>query len=172
VAQVDFQAGVVRLEPRTTKNDEGRTFPFDALPALKRLLKAQRDQTKALERATGRIVPHVFHRDGVPIKYMRRAWLSACKRAATVTHANGVKEVVRPELLGRLPHDFRRRRCATSSGGRAERVACSSPSLTRSVFDRWHRQRAGPAGQRVEARRAARLGPGAAGGQSGTMSQQ
>jgi integrase len=32
-AQVDFDAGVVRLEPRSTKNDEGRTFPFDALPA-------------------------------------------------------------------------------------------------------------------------------------------
>jgi integrase len=32
-AQVNFDAGVVRLEPRSTKNDEGRTFPFDALPA-------------------------------------------------------------------------------------------------------------------------------------------
>src|SRR2546425_9225307 len=44
-AQVDFQAGVVRLEPRGTKNDEGRTFPFDALPALKTLLEAQRART-------------------------------------------------------------------------------------------------------------------------------
>src|SRR2546425_1593114 len=59
----DFEAGIVRLEPRTTKNDEGRAFPFDALPALKRLLEKQRNRTKALERATGRIIPHVFHRD-------------------------------------------------------------------------------------------------------------
>jgi hypothetical protein len=29
---VDFEARVVRLDPHTTKNDEGRTFPFtDAL---------------------------------------------------------------------------------------------------------------------------------------------
>lgn len=33
-AQVDFDAGVVRLEPRSTKNDEGRTFPFDAARAV------------------------------------------------------------------------------------------------------------------------------------------
>src|SRR2546425_1901877 len=95
----DFEAGIVRLEPRTTKNDEGRTFPFDALPALKRLLETQRDRTKALERATGRIIPSVFHHDGQPIRHLRRAWLSACKRAATVTHENGVTEVLRPELL-------------------------------------------------------------------------
>jgi hypothetical protein len=32
---VDFSAGEVRLDPGTTKNDEGRTFPFtDALRAL------------------------------------------------------------------------------------------------------------------------------------------
>src|SRR2546429_3815343 len=81
-AQVDFEAGIVRLEPRTTKNDEGRAFPFDALPALKRLLERQRTRTKALERATGRIIPHVFHREGAPIRYFRRAWLSALDRAA------------------------------------------------------------------------------------------
>lgn len=139
-AQVDFAAGVVRLEPRTTKNDEGRTFPFDVLPALKRLLEAQRDRTKAMERATGRIIPHVFHHDGQPIRYMRRAWQSACKRAATVTHENGVQEVVRPELLGRLPHDFRR--TAVRDLVRAsvpERVAMQlTGHRTRSVFDRYN----------------------------------
>jgi integrase len=81
-AQLDFEAGIVRLEPRTTKNDEGRTFPFDALPALKRLLEQQRSRTKALERASGRTIPHVFHRHGAPIRYFRRAWLSARDRAA------------------------------------------------------------------------------------------
>lgn len=30
---VDFEARVVRLDPHTTKNDEGRTFPFDAATA-------------------------------------------------------------------------------------------------------------------------------------------
>jgi len=139
-AQVDFAAGVVRLEPRTTKNDEGRTFPFDALPALKRLLEAQRERTKALERAMGRIIPHVFHRDGAPIQYMRRAWLSACKRAATVTHANGVREVVRPHLLDRLPHDFRRTAVRNLvRAGVPERVAMElTGHKTRSVFDRYN----------------------------------
>jgi integrase len=30
--QVDFEAGTVRLEPGSTKNDEGRTFPFNSYP--------------------------------------------------------------------------------------------------------------------------------------------
>ena len=139
-AQVDFRAGVVRLEPRTTKNDEGRTFPFDALPELKRLLEAQRDRTKALERAAGRIIPHVFHHDGQPIRYMRRAWLSACKRAATFTHPNGVKEVVRGHLLGRLPHDFRRTAVRNLvRAGVPERVAMQlTGHKTRAVFDRYN----------------------------------
>ncbi len=50
---VDFDAGTVRLEPGTTKNDEGRTFPFAALPRLEELLRAQREHTSALERAGG-----------------------------------------------------------------------------------------------------------------------
>ncbi len=139
-AQVDFAAGVVRLEPRTTKNDEGRTFPFDALPALKRLLETQRDRTKVLERATGRIIPWVFHRDGQRIKYLRRAWLSACRRAATVSHPNGVKEVVRPELLDRIPHDFRRTAVRNLvRAGVPERVAMQlTGHKTRSVFDRYN----------------------------------
>src|SRR5207245_1139427 len=38
-AQVDFTAGVVRLEPGSTKNGEARTFPFAALPPLATLLR-------------------------------------------------------------------------------------------------------------------------------------
>src|SRR5439155_4298223 len=97
-AQVDFQAGVVRLELRSTKNDEGRTFPFDALPALQRLLKRQRARTTALERTTGRIIPHVFHRDGQPVRYFRRAWRSALDRAAHATRSS-----VRAVIPARAP---------------------------------------------------------------------
>jgi len=39
---VDLDAGVVRLEPGTTKNGEGRTFPIKPRPALADLLTAQR----------------------------------------------------------------------------------------------------------------------------------
>jgi len=65
-AQVDFAAGVVRLEPDTTKNDQGRTFPFSALPELAALLERQREHTSEVERRLGRIVSTVFHRNGRP----------------------------------------------------------------------------------------------------------
>jgi integrase len=80
-AQVDFGVGVIRLEPGTTKNQEGREFPFRVLPPLAQLLEERRELTRALERERGEIIPHVFHRDGSPIRSMRRAWNAACRRA-------------------------------------------------------------------------------------------
>jgi integrase len=91
--RVDLAAGIVRLEPGTTKSGEPRTFYVNGLPELKATLEAQRARTTALERATGQIVPFVFHRAGKPIRDYRHAWLAACKRAS---------------LIGRIPHDFRR----------------------------------------------------------------
>jgi integrase len=41
----------------------------------------------------GQVIPWLFHRDGKPIKSLRRAWRTACKRAG---------------LPDRIPHDFRR----------------------------------------------------------------
>jgi integrase len=90
--QIDFSGGAVRLEPGTTKNDEGRTFPFRSFPALHALLLRQRQETTALEQ-TGRIVPWVFHNAGRPIRDFRVAWQSACRRAG---------------VPGRLVHDLRR----------------------------------------------------------------
>ena len=91
--QVDFAAEVVRLEPGTTKNDEGRVFPFRKFPALGALLRAQRERTSATERTLGQVVPWVFHRHGRQIRCFRLAWQRACERA-------GVR--------GRYVHDFRR----------------------------------------------------------------
>jgi integrase len=91
--QVDFQAGVARLEPGTTKNDEGREFPFSALPALARLLHSQRERTTALERRTQQVIPWVFHRSGRPIRSFRDVWRRACREAG---------------VPGRLFHDLRR----------------------------------------------------------------
>ena len=53
---VDFEARVVRLDPHTTKNDEGRTFPFT--DALERLLEAQKAEHERLK-AEGVICPWV-----------------------------------------------------------------------------------------------------------------
>jgi integrase len=90
-AQVDFQAGFVRLEPGTTKNNEGRAFPL--IPELRALLERRQAITRRCERAQGRIIVHVFHRYGKPIRSLRRAWRTACREAG------------RPGLL---LHDLRR----------------------------------------------------------------
>lgn len=103
--QVDFRAGVVRLEPETTKNREGRTFPFDALPRLEALLREQRAHTEAVEKATGQIIPHVFHLSGKPIADIRRAWQSACVRAGLGRWKDPEK---REGYTGVIPHDLRR----------------------------------------------------------------
>jgi integrase len=56
---VDFEARVVRLDPHTTKNDEGRTFPItDALQQLLEAQKAEHDRLKAEEV----LCPLVFQR--------------------------------------------------------------------------------------------------------------
>jgi integrase len=89
--QVDFAGGFVRLEPGTTKNNEGRAFPL--IPELRALLGRRQVITRRCERAQGRIIAHVFHRYGRPIKSLRRAWRTACKEAG------------RPGLL---LHDLRR----------------------------------------------------------------
>lgn len=72
--QVDFKAGVVRLEPGTSKNDEGRVYPFSASPEPDELLARQRQNTTVIERETGRIIPWVFHRHAKQIVNFREAW--------------------------------------------------------------------------------------------------
>ena len=97
--QVDFGAKTARLEPGTTKNDEGRMFPFGALPELATLIRMQWEHTMSLEMETGQSIPTVFHwNDRGTIKpihpkvlYLR--WKVACRLAGVPT---------------RIPHDFRR----------------------------------------------------------------
>jgi integrase len=90
-AQVDFHVGTVRLEPGTTKNRLGRTFPFT--PELRALFESQRASTEKTGKQQGRIIPWVFHRQGKPIKDFRGAWQTACEAAG---------------VPGRLFHDLRR----------------------------------------------------------------
>lgn len=88
--QVDLQAGEVRLDPGTTKNREGRTFPLT--DDLRTLLDDQKTIADGLK-ARGVICPFVFHRSGEPIKDFRKVWKEACKQAG---------------CPGRLVHDLRR----------------------------------------------------------------
>lgn len=83
---VDRRAGVLRLEPNTTKNDEGRTFPFDVLPELAALIRGQEKVARG---------PWLFHDQGERIDYegFLAAWHAACDAA---------------ECRDRIPHDLRR----------------------------------------------------------------
>ena len=90
-ARVSFGDGEVRLDPGSTKNGDGRTFPFT--DTLRALLEAQRAATDALQRKTGRIIPLVFHHGGRPIRDFRKAWATACDKAG---------------CPGRIFHDLRR----------------------------------------------------------------
>jgi len=123
-AQIDGDAGVVRLEPGTTKNDEGRTFPFRGYPRLTALLARQLDRTLALGRGQDNIIPWVFWWDGEPLREFRRTWKRACAVAG---------------CPGRLVHDLRR--TAVRNLVRAsvpERVAMQlTGHKTRAVFDRY-----------------------------------
>ena len=98
-SQVDFSAGMVRLEPGTTKNDEGRVFPFGVLPELAALLRTQWEQAMSLELASGQRLPWVFHwndrgtRKEIHPKALYHRWKAACRLAGVPT---------------RIPHDFRR----------------------------------------------------------------
>lgn len=121
--QVDWQAGTVRLDVGATKNDEGRTFPFDVLPELREVLKTQRAECERLKKK-GIVCPSVFHRNGRPIQSFRGAWAKACKAAG---------------VPGRIPHDFRRTAVRNLvRAGVPERVAMQlTGHKTRSVFDRY-----------------------------------
>jgi integrase len=95
----------VRLDPGTTKNTEGRTFPFTA--ALEALLKVQKAEHEELKKAN-RMVRLVFHRDGERIRSLRGACQAACKAAG---------------VPGRIMHDFRRTGSAEHGPRRVSRSA-------------------------------------------------
>ena len=97
---LDLEAGTLRLDPGTTKNDDGRVVYLT--PELTALLKAQVARVEALQRRLGRIVPWLFPhlaapggrgQDGERRMRMRKIWNTACTAAG---------------VPGRIAHDFRR----------------------------------------------------------------
>lgn len=135
-SQVDFTVGVVRLEPGTTKNRHGRSFPFRALPALAELLEGQQQHTRQIERETNQVIPWVFHRSGKQIKSIRIAWKKACvaagvpdalfhdlRRSAVVNlERAGVPRSVSMKLTGHLTESIFRRYAIVDSAALAEGV--------------------------------------------------
>jgi integrase len=92
--QVDFDAGEVRLDPGTTKNREGRVFPFTS--GLRRVLEAQKAEHDRLKKA-GHICPFVFFRE-VAEKARRRE-----EAAADHQLQQGVEERLRRRRVPRPP---------------------------------------------------------------------
>lgn len=82
--QIDLNAGEIRLW--TSKNDEPRVFPIDAVPGLRRLIEELKFQNDEWKKA-GHITPFVFARHVKKTNKVRRmvdfrkAWDSACKAA-------------------------------------------------------------------------------------------
>jgi integrase len=127
--QLDLEAGTVRLDPGTTKNDEGRLVYLT--PDLKALLAGQVERIRAVERKAGRIIPFLFPylsgktRLGQRRRDFRKAWAAACTAAG---------------VPGMHRHDFRRTAVRNMvNAGVPERVAMKvTGHTTRAVFDRYH----------------------------------
>ena len=160
--QVDMAAGEVRLDPGTTKNGDGRVFPFTA--ELRRVLEDQQQIAERLTRA-GLRTPSVF------------VFLVGAKAGHQMTEGafNKAwrKARIKAGCPGRIPHDFRR--TAVRNLVRAavpERVAMQlTGHKTRAVFERYNIVSAGDlrdAARRLDTyasagsgsrSRSARLGP-------------
>lgn len=117
--QVDLEQGTVRLDPGTTKNKDGRLLYLTS--ELKALLwglwQDRQDE--------GSSCPWIFPYKEKRLMRIKRAWLTACKKAG---------------LVGKIPHDFRRTAVRNMvRAGIPERVAMQMTGhKTRSVFDRYH----------------------------------
>jgi integrase len=127
--QVDVAAGEVRLDPGTTKNGEGRVFPFTR--DLRCLIAHEQQIAEELQ-ARGITARYVFcytrgTRVGQRISasaFIHR-WWAACEAAG---------------CPGRIPHDFRRTAVRNLvRAGVPERVAMQlTGHKTRAIFERYN----------------------------------
>src|SRR5262245_533849 len=128
--QVDLKAGEVRLDPGTTKNGEGRVFPFTR--ELRQILERQQEVAELLKRERGIIARYVF------------CFTVGKKAGKRITdsgfnHAWGRARVV-AGCPGRIPHDFRRTAVRNLvRAGVPERVAMQlTGHRTRAVCERYN----------------------------------
>ena len=143
-SQVDLAAGTLRLDPGTTKNEEGRVVYFT--PELTSLVAAQLERVRVLSRKLNRIVPHLFphlsgRRQAQRITEFNKRWHTACVRAGLGMFLN----VSGPQKKSALSRAARAR---LSSHRSAQHGQCRRPRArsddrdrghkTRSVFDRYH----------------------------------
>jgi integrase len=157
---IDFVASEIRLDPGTTKNGDGRVFPFTA--ELRQLLKSVRaSEAKPKNVKFGRpeetdkvaaIVPYVFTAYGQKVGAFRKSWARACYKAGlpcTIVPETFIakrgpdkgKECVRVKKIipARTFHDLRRSAAREMRNqGVSERVIMELMGhRTRSMFDRY-----------------------------------
>ena len=126
--QLDLGARTIRLDPGSTKNDDGRVCYLT--PELHEMLTEHLARIQALGRELDRVIPWLFphftkpHR-GAQRQDFRRAWKAACDRAG---------------YAGMLRHDFRRTAARNMvNRGIPERVAMTiTGHKTRAMFDRYN----------------------------------
>lgn len=124
-SQIDFTAGVARMEVGETKNKEAREVPlFGELPAI---LKMQKEATEAKFPRC----PWVFHLEGERLQSFWKAWRTASKAAGLID---------REGEPTRIFHDFRRTAVRNMvRAGIPEQVAMRiSGHKSRTVFERYN----------------------------------
>ncbi len=116
--QVDLGLGTIRLEPGTTKNNDGREVPL--IPEVHTLLLEWREKTRT--RHPG--CPWVCQYRGNRMTHFRRSWVEGTRKAG---------------IPGKLFHDLRRSAVRNMvQAGIPEGVAMRmSGHKTRAVFDRY-----------------------------------
>lgn len=122
-ADVDLAGRVIRLRPEESKNGKPRLVPLEG--ELWQIIERRWTARQILTPDGVTLASLVFHRNGLPIGDIRKAWASACKAAGAV---------------GRLFHDLRRTAIRNMvRAGVPERVAMEiSGHKTRSIFDRYN----------------------------------
>jgi len=156
---IDFDAGEVRLDVGSTKNGDGRIFPFDLVPELRQVLDRRREAHQALtKRQQKGVLTFAPKRDaqrqaeafvftpksGEKVNSFYKRWWTACRAAGIAdrivekTLADG--SVQREAHPGRIFHDFRRTAVRNLvNAGVPERVAMQiTGHRTRAIFDRYH----------------------------------
>jgi hypothetical protein len=104
------------------------------------VIKDRRHLTDTVQTQRGVIVQRVFHRDGEPIAYFRRSWITACIAVGLGEVVKDTSGKVVDRRAFRIVHDYRRSAARNlSRAGVPEGVIMAVCGWrTRSVFDRYN----------------------------------